>query len=34
MSDIEVHPCFRRDSDLPGDVLVRCAGVEFFVHKA
>lgn len=30
----DVHPQFRHDADLCGDVLVRCAHVDFYVHKA
>lgn len=30
----EVLPAFRADAHYPGNVLVRCAGWDFYVHKA
>lgn len=30
----EILSQFRPDADFPGDVLVRCAGSDFYVHKA
>jgi hypothetical protein len=30
----EVLSQFSRDADFPGDVLVRCAGIDFYVHRA
>jgi hypothetical protein len=30
----EVLPQFRSDADFPGEVLVRCSGSDFYVHRA
>ena len=33
-TNFEVLPQFRLDADFPGEVLVRCTGSDFFVHRA